>query len=65
MCDTDRGGRVTYHGPGQLVAYPIVSLPELAPGDAGGAARVDVAGYLRGIERLIIARSTIGGFAPA
>ncbi|MGH2924921.1 MAG: lipoyl(octanoyl) transferase LipB [Solirubrobacterales bacterium] len=54
--DTDRGGRVTYHGPGQLVGYPIVSLESLADGRSGsdGSGRIDVGAYVRGLERLII-----------
>jgi len=44
---TDRGGRVTYHGPGQLVAYPIVDLRRLEDAD-------DVHSFIRRMEDAII-----------
>jgi lipoate-protein ligase B len=48
VVDTDRGGRVTYHGPGQLVVYPIVSLRELGTPD-------DVHAFVAAMERAMIA----------
>lgn len=42
--EADRGGRATYHGPGQLVGYPIIELE----------ARYDAVGYLRKLEEVLI-----------
>lgn len=44
VIDVDRGGRITWHGPGQLVGYPIVRLPH----------RLDVVAYVRELEQLLI-----------
>jgi lipoyl(octanoyl) transferase len=58
--DTDRGGRVTYHGPGQIVGYPVLSL---RPYDD------DVHEYIRRMEQVVVSvlawygveAGTIGG----
>jgi lipoyl(octanoyl) transferase len=44
VIETDRGGRITWHGPGQLVGYPIVRLDD----------PVDVVAYVRSIEEAMI-----------
>lgn len=49
VVDTDRGGDITYHGPGQLVGYPILTVP----GKRGGG-MADTAAYVDGIEQLLV-----------
>ncbi len=49
VVETDRGGEVTYHGPGQLVGYPILTVP----GRRGGG-MADTAAYVGGVEELLI-----------
>ncbi|WUI04413.1 lipoyl(octanoyl) transferase LipB [Spirillospora sp. NBC_00431] len=44
VVDVDRGGKITWHGPGQLTGYPIVKLPD----------PVDVVGYVRLLERMMM-----------
>jgi lipoyl(octanoyl) transferase len=45
VIDVDRGGKITFHGPGQLVGYPIVTLPD----------HVKVVDYVRRVEEALIA----------
>lgn len=51
---TDRGGDITYHGPGQLVGYPIMDLREW---------KRDVGAYVRGVEQALI--DTLAGYGIA
>ena len=44
VIDVDRGGKITWHGPGQLVGYPIMKLPE----------PIDVVGYVRWLVQVLI-----------
>jgi lipoyl(octanoyl) transferase len=44
VIDVDRGGKITWHGPGQLVGYPVVKLP----------APIDVVAYVRALEETMI-----------
>ncbi|MBV9338143.1 MAG: lipoyl(octanoyl) transferase LipB [Solirubrobacterales bacterium] len=52
IVETDRGGRVTYHGPGQLVGYPIVRVD-------------DVVAYVRTLENALVAALAGAGVAGA
>ncbi len=44
VVDVDRGGKITWHGPGQITGYPIVRLP----------APIDVVAYVRRLEDMMI-----------
>ena len=44
VVDVDRGGRITWHGPGQLVGYPLVRLPD----------PIDVVAHVRRLEQALI-----------
>ncbi|HSK26651.1 MAG TPA: lipoyl(octanoyl) transferase LipB [Jiangellales bacterium] len=44
VLDVDRGGKITWHGPGQLVGYPVLRLPD----------PIDVVAYVRRVEQVLI-----------
>jgi len=52
VTETDRGGDITYHGPGQLVVYPILDLNVLG---------LRLLGYMRFLERIVIEALAVWG----
>ncbi len=55
VLDVDRGGKITFHGPGQLVGYPVVSLPD----------HVKAVDYVRRLEEALIGVCTDVGLTTA
>src|SRR4030066_1129991 len=53
--DIDRGGDITYHGPGQIVGYPIINLEDW---------KKDTHKYLRALEEVIMLTCTEYGLTP-
>ena len=53
VVDVDRGGRITWHGPGQLIGYPVVKLSD----------PIDVVAYVRLLEQVLIAACADLGLA--
>jgi len=53
VVDVDRGGKITWHGPGQLTGYPIVMLPE----------PIDVIGHVRRLEDAMMVACEVLGLA--
>lgn len=55
VVDVDRGGKITWHGPGQLVGYPVIGLAE----------PLDVVNYVRRLEQALISVCADHGLAAA
>jgi len=53
VVDVDRGGKITWHGPGQLIGYPIMRLPD----------PIDVVGYVRWLEQVLVETCSEFGLA--
>jgi lipoyl synthase len=58
LVEADRGGDVTYHGPGQLVGYPILTVPGVR-----GGGMADTVAYVTSVEQLLIDTLSDLGFA--
>jgi lipoate-protein ligase B len=54
VVETERGGNITYHGPGQIIAYPIIRMND---------SRLGIPGYVEGLEEVMIRTASDWGIA--